>query len=253
VAICGSIFSSKLASGLNRTLAGVRLPPGFSPAAAQARPSLLKLLPPAVHASVLHDYAVAIDRIFLFTAPVAAVAFVLSWFLREVPLRQTAGAADLAEGFGAVSAERSSMGEIERALLRLADGDMRKRGYERIAELSGLELPGGSCWVLARLCKHGSIYGPDLAREAGVTVEYGRPYVDRLIERGFARRDEDGVLSLTPAGSAAADRVIAARRDGLERLLAGWSPEQHAELAQMLDRLSRALVGEDADRHVIRT
>jgi EmrB/QacA subfamily drug resistance transporter len=253
VAICGSIFASKLASGLSRTLAGVRLPPGFSPAAAQARPSLLKLLPPAVHAGVLHDYAVAIDRIFLFSAPVAAVAFVLSWFLREVPLRQTAGAADLAEGIGAVSAERSSVGEIERALLRLADGDMRRRGYQRIAELSGLELPGGSCWVLARLCKQGSVYGPALASEAGVTVEYGRPYVDCLVERGFVVREDDGALSITPAGSAAADCVIAARRDGLERLLAGWSPEQHADLARMLDRLSRALVGEDADRHVIRT
>jgi DNA-binding MarR family transcriptional regulator len=76
--------------------------------------------------------------------------------------------------------------------------------------------------------------------------------VDRLVERGFVRRDRD-VLILTPAGTAAADRVVAARRDGLERLLAGWSPDQHAELAQMLDRLSRALVGEDAGRRLIGT
>jgi DNA-binding MarR family transcriptional regulator len=90
----------------------------------------------------------------------------------------------------------------------------------------------------------------DLAREAGVSVEYGRPYVDKLVEKGMVRR-EDGILVLTPAGSAAADRVCAARREGLERLLSGWSPEQHADLAQMLDRLSVALVGEDADRRVI--
>jgi hypothetical protein len=44
---------------------------------------------------------------------------------------------------------------------------------------------------------------------------------------------------------------VAARRAGLERLLAGWSPDQHEELAAMLDRLSRALVGEDADRHIV--
>jgi EmrB/QacA subfamily drug resistance transporter len=250
VAICGSVFSSRLASELRTRLATTRLPPGFSAAAAEAKPALLKSLPPAVHLQVVHAYAAAVDRIFLFAAPVAAVAFVLSWFLREVPLRQTAGAADLAEGLGAVSAERSSIGEIERALLRLADGDMRRRGYERIAELSGLGLPGGSCWVLARLAKHGSIAGPALAEEAGVSVEHGRPYVDRLVERGLVER-HDGVLVLTPAGGAAADRVTAARRDGLERLLAGWSPDQHAELAEMLDRLSRALVGEDADRHLI--
>ena len=250
VAICGSIFSNRLATELAANLAGVRLPPGFNIATAQANPVLLKQLPAAARAAVVHSYAQSIDRIFLFALPVAAAAFVLSWFLREVPLRQTAGAPDLAEGFGAVSAERSSVQEIERALLRLADGDMRRQGYDRIAQLAGLGVPGGSCWVLAKLAKHGDVAGVDLAREAGVSVEYGRPYVDRLVERGMVRRD-DGILVLTPAGSAAADRVCAARREGLERLLSDWSPEQHAELAHMLDRLSLALVGEDADRRVI--
>ncbi len=67
--------------------------------------------------------------------------------------------------------------EIERALLRLADGDMRRKGYERIAVRSGLGVPGGCCWVLARLAKHGEAAGADLAREAGVSVEYGSRYV----------------------------------------------------------------------------
>jgi EmrB/QacA subfamily drug resistance transporter len=251
VAICGSIFSNRLATELAMSLAGTRLPPGFNVTDAQSNPQLLKRLPPVAHTAVLHAYSQSIDRIFLFAAPIAGVAFVLSWFLREVPLRKTAGAADLGEGLGAVSAERSSVGEIERALLRLADGDLRKKGYERIAELAGLGVPGGSCWVLAHLAKYGRIKGTDLAREAGVTVEYGRPYVDALVEKGMVRRSDDGELILTPAGGAAADRVFAARREGLERLLAGWSPDQHADLAIMLDRLSRALMGEDADRHVL--
>jgi len=106
--------------------------------------------------------------------------------------------------------------------------------------------------VLAHLAKHGKIKGTELAAEAGVTVEYGRPYVDRLVERGWVRR-EDGMLVLTDAGSGAADQVFAARREGLEQLLADWSPEQHADLAHMLDRLSRALMGEDADRRVVAT
>jgi EmrB/QacA subfamily drug resistance transporter len=251
VAICGSIFSNRLAAELAMSLAGKRLPPGFNVTDAQSNPQLLKRLPPAAHTAVLHAYSQSIDRIFLFAAPIAFVAFVLSWFLKEVPLRKTAGAADLGEGLGAVSAERSSVGEIERALLRLADGDLRKKGYERIAELAGLGVPGGSCWVLAHLAKYGQIKGTDLAKEAGVTVEYGRPYVDALVEKGMVRRSDDGVLILTPAGGAAADRVFAARREGLERLLAGWSPDQHADLAVLLDRLSRALMGEDADRRVL--
>ncbi len=250
VAICGSIFSSHLTSSLRTSLAGVRLPAGFTIGAAQANPTLLRRLPAPARLPVLDAYAQSVDRIFLYAVPLAAVAFVLSWFLREVPLRKTAGASDLGEGIGAGSAQRTSIQEIERALLRLADGDMRRKGYERIAELAGIGVPGPSCWVLARLAKHGDIAGTALAREAGVTVEYGRPYVDQLAELGLVVRD-DGVLRLTPAGSAAADRVFAARREGLERLLADWSPEQHADLARMLDQLSHSLLGEDADRHLL--
>jgi EmrB/QacA subfamily drug resistance transporter len=250
VAICGSIFSNRLRTELAAALAGVRLPPGFNPAAAQSNPTLLRTLPATIRPAVLAAYAHSVDRIFLYAAPVAAVAFVLSWFLQEVPLRKTAGASDLGEGFGAAPAERSSIAEIERALLRLADSDMRKRGYEQICQLAGLDLPGGSCWVLARLARFGDAAGADLAVQAGVSVEYGRPYVDRLVNRRLVVRD-DGMIRLTPAGSATADRMFAAERAGLERLLADWSPEQHADLARMLDRLSRALLGDDADRRLV--
>ena len=247
VAICGSVFSGRLMLELRMALAGVRLPAGFRLANAQANPAILKTLPPSVRLAVLHAYALSIDRIFMFAAPVAAAAFVASWFLKEVPLRQTAGASDLSDGLGAGSAHRTSAEEIERALLRLADGDMRRKGYQRIAAVAGLDLPAGCCWVLARLAKHGNVAGAELAREAGVTIEHGRPYVDRLVDRGMVQREE-GMLLLTATGSAAAGRVFDAHREGLERLLAEWSPEQHAELARMLDRLSRALMGEEADR-----
>jgi EmrB/QacA subfamily drug resistance transporter len=252
VAICGSIFSNRLASGLATALAGVPLPHGFSPAAAQANPTLLRRLPPAVHGPVLHAYATAIDHIFLFSLPVAVVGFAASWFLREVPLRQTTAASDLGEGIGAASAERSSVEEIERALVRLADANLRRRGYELLAEQCGLGLPAGSCWVLAKLAKHGDTASSELARKAGVTVQQGRPYVDRLVDRGLVLR-ADGMLRLTPAGAQAAAKFFAAGREGLARLLADWSPEQHAELAEMLDRVTGALLGDDADQRLVRT
>ena len=250
VAIFGSVFSNQLTADLRASLRGVRLPAGFSLSSTEASHAQITALPGPVRAVVLGAYTHAIDRIFLVAAPVAAIAFVLAWFLREVPLRATVGASDLGEGLGGGSAQRSSVDEIERALLRLADGDLRKRGYEKIAELSGLGLPAGSCWVLARLAKHGTVLRTDLASEAGVTMEEGKPYVDRLVQAGYCYRD-DGHLVVTTAGRAAADRLFAAGRDGLERLLADWSPGQHEDLARMLDKLARALLGEDADRHLI--
>jgi DNA-binding MarR family transcriptional regulator len=62
---------------------------------------------------------------------------------------------------------------------------------------------------------------------------------------------ENGLLHITDAGRAAADRLFAARHQLLENLVADWSPEQHAEVAELLTRLSRDLLGEEADRGVL--
>jgi DNA-binding MarR family transcriptional regulator len=248
VSVFGAVFSNRLASELATALHGVQLPAGVNPAAAESKPDLLARLPAAIRADILHAYTVSLDTVFLAAVPVAAIGFILAWFLREVPLRSTAGAADLGEGIGAGPAERSSV--QERALCRLADADMRRRGYERLAARAGLDLPGGSCWVLTRLAKQGPVIGEELARQAHVTVDYGRPYVDALVNAGLVQR-ADGVLELTPAGGAAADRLFAARREALCELLQGFDPEQHADLAAMLTQLSRALLGDDADRELV--
>ena len=104
--------------------------------------------------------------------------------------------------------------------------------------------------MLARLAKCGPLPGIELAREARVSVDYGKPYVDRLVAEGMLQR-QNGLLVLTEPGQVAADRLFEARRAGLERMLAGWDPEQHADLCAMLDKVSRELLGEPADRHLI--
>ena len=185
---------------------------------------------------------------FLFAIPVALIAFVLSWFLREVPLRATSSVG-LGEGLGATPPARSSVDEVERSLARLGGADIRRRGYERLTAMAGLDLPAGSSWILTRLAKQGPVAGEELARQANVTVDYGRPYVDRLTAEGMVVRS-NGRLELTDAGHAAAERLFAARREGLRELLADLSPEQYAELGELLTRLSRAMLGEDADRHL---
>jgi DNA-binding MarR family transcriptional regulator len=99
------------------------------------------------------------------------------------------------------------------------------------------------------LAKQGATPGPELAGQAGVTVEEGHPNAQLLVDRGLVTRT-DGVLALTPHGTETAERLFAAKRDWLENQLGGWSPEQHAELAPVLTKLSRAMLGEDSDRHL---
>jgi DNA-binding MarR family transcriptional regulator len=249
VSIFGAIFSNRLAGELASALRGVPLPHGFSAANAAANPALLKTLPAAVRGDVKHAYSLALHPVFLYAIPVALVAFVLSWFLREVPLRATSSVG-IGEGLGAGPPERSSVDEVERALTRLGGADLRRRGYERLAALAGLDLPAGSCWILTRLAKQGAVPTEELARQANVTVDYGRPYVDRLVAENMVVRS-NGTLVLTDAGHEAANRLFAARREGLRELLADLSPEEYGELGALLTKLSRAMLGEDADRHLI--
>jgi EmrB/QacA subfamily drug resistance transporter len=249
VSVFGAIFSNRLASELASALRGVPLPPGLHVASAAADPALLKKLPAAIRADVQHAYSLALHPVFIYAIPVALVAFVLSWFLKEVPLRKT-NSVGIGEGLGATPPARSSVDEVERALTRLGGADLRRRGYERLTALAGLDLPAGSSWILTRLAKQGPVAGEDLARQANVTMDYGRPYVDRLVAEGMVVRS-NGTLALTDAGHAAADRLFAARREGLRELLADLSPEQYAELGELLTRLSRAMLGHDADRHLI--
>ncbi|GAA2638577.1 MFS transporter [Actinomadura fulvescens] len=247
VAVFGSVFANQLSSKMESVARSGKLPPGFDPTAAEGDPKLLDRLPPQVRGDVLHVYAESIQTVFLWAVPIAVVAVVLTWFLREVPLRATAGAQDYGEGLGGAHTVRSSRHEIERALSSLMRKDAKAMElYERLGALAGVNLPAGSMWALCRIAKDGTVSGAELAERAEVLVEQGRPYVDRLVNAGFVVRS-GGDLSITEAGQAAAIRLFEARREGLAEHLAGWSPEEHRELAEILTRLSRESLGDDAD------
>ncbi|HSZ41847.1 MAG TPA: MFS transporter [Trebonia sp.] len=258
VSVFGAIFTNQLASHLSSALRGVPLPPGFTPEAVESNSSVLKRLPPSVQHDILHAYSLALHPVFLTSVPIALVAFVLAWFLREVPLRTAAGqtvrssasAADLGEGLGGVPTQRTSAEEAERVISRLCATELRRFGYAKLARAAGLDLTGGACWILTRLARQGATPGPELAAQAGVTVEEGHPSAQQLITRGLITRT-DGVLALTPAGQGTAEKLFTTQRDLLQHLLAGWSPDQHAELETVLAKLSRAILGDEADRHLV--
>jgi len=258
VSVFGAIFTNQLASNLRAALHGIPLPPGFSAATVQSDTKLLNKLPPAVQHDILHAYSLSLHPVFLTAVPIALVAFGLAWFLREVPLRTAAGetlrntarSADLGEGLGGAPTERSSAAEAERMAARLSGTDLRRFGYAKLARDAGLDLSGGACWVLTRLARQGPTQGPELARQAGVTVAEGHPVAEQLVSRGLITRN-DGVLALTSDGERTAEKLFRAEHDWMEHMLAGWSPEQHAELDDVLTRLSRALLGDEADRYQV--
>ncbi len=92
-AIFGAIFANVLVGNLARHLHGVTLPHGFS--SADATPALLSHLPAAVHQGFVAGYAESIQTVFLVAVPIAALAFLATWLIPQVELKQwpEAGAA----------------------------------------------------------------------------------------------------------------------------------------------------------------
>ena len=98
-AIFGAIFSNVLIGNLASHLHGVPLPAGFS--SADATPALLSHLPAAVHAGFVAGYAESIQTVFLVAVPIAALAFLFSWFIPQVELKRWPQAAPAAGAAGA--------------------------------------------------------------------------------------------------------------------------------------------------------
>jgi EmrB/QacA subfamily drug resistance transporter len=105
-AIFGAIFSNVLIGNLSSHLHGVSLPKGFS--SADVTPSVLSHLSAAVRDGFVAGYAESIQTVFLIAVPIAALAFIATWFIPQLELRRWTGAnpaqADAAGTTGAADA-----------------------------------------------------------------------------------------------------------------------------------------------------
>jgi DNA-binding MarR family transcriptional regulator len=250
----GAIFASQLTANLARYLAGTPIPAGFN-ASAGASPAALAKLPPEVHAGYIHAFAASLHTVFLIAVPITAVAFALTWLLKEVPLRKTASVPDPAQVVAptSVPAARDSADEVVRALSVLARKEDRARVYEELAKAASVSLDPRSTWALFRLDGHPRLDLSAFAAATGVSTGQLTAFFAPLEHAGFvtithAAQDSPMIAQLTPAGTAAIERLVSARQQGLTRLLGSWSAEHDAQLADELQQLTRDLLRDPARR-----
>ena len=274
-AVFGAIFSAQLVGNLKHYLAGLSLPAGFNGTQGSS-PAALAKLPAAVYHGYQQAYASSLHTVFLVAVPIAAVAFGLSWLLKEVPLRQTSKAPNPAQTLAptAAPAACTSIDEITRSLSVLASGQPRERIYERLADRAGVTIDAAGCWLLLRIHEHPEDDVQARSQRLDLPADTVRLLSGNLIGRGLATSASwsasapgeghpparpgagvpgatgvpggppvglDGPVTLTPAGEEAAQRLITARHDAVADLVQDWNPEQHAELAALLQKLARHL------------
>ena len=101
VAIFGAIFSSQLATNLRLQLPASALRGNLNPTSLQGNPAALARLPAAIHSGLVTAVSDSLHVVFLTAVPVLVVAFLITLFLREIPLGRRAKApVAVAEGMG---------------------------------------------------------------------------------------------------------------------------------------------------------
>jgi MFS family permease len=145
-----AIFGSLYANQLTPKLAGAIVVTGTNPKLATT-PEGVHSLPPEAHALFVHIYAQAIQYTFRFAIPVALVAFVIAFFLKQVPMRGLAksGAKDVGQGFG-MPDQRTSAEQLESQMVRI----LRNRlpdAMQDIVEASGADLDMVRVWTVRQI------------------------------------------------------------------------------------------------------
>jgi EmrB/QacA subfamily drug resistance transporter len=248
-AIFGSIYSGQLTGNLGAALARNPLPQGVDPHVT-AVPSLLHALPDVVSRPIVQAYADSLHTVFLYAVPVGLLALLVSFFLKEMPLRDTsrASAPELGEAF-AMPEARDSDRELERAISTLMYRERRKAAPEILGR-SGTSLDEGGVWCLMRVKFQHKLRRP--ATVAAIAEKHRMP--GKVLEPAFfalefsgylERRGEE--LDLTERGRAEFDRLAHAWRDWIVERLADWQPASREDLDAAIDRVAARMIEQAGD------
>ena len=223
------IFGAILTSGLTANLHAA-----FPRAAGQvgqltsgATPAAIDALPPPIRDAFRQAYVEALHPVFLTGAAVAFVAFVLTWFIKEVALRKTVAGQGVSESI-ASPRPASSMRELAAQAATLATRDRRHLIYEQLADAAGVDLGPQDMWLLLRLAEDRPATAADHDLESSQRV---------LVDDGLV----DAGGRVTAAGEATLARLHDARCARIQALLADWAPERHPEILEIVERLTESL------------
>lgn len=246
-----AIFGTLFTNHSTPLLAAAYAESGVDPAVA-ASPAALHELPDAVIAPIVQAYADSIDFVFFWTVPVAAIGFIVAWFLVERPLRDVARgrAADIGEGFGAPDPAASE----ERLARMIADVMQRERAtvFNDVYKATDSLLDRSDAWALRQvfvLERAGEDAGVrKIAAAHRVPPEVLMPVFTQAVRSGLLSV-EKGRLHLTPLGRAEFERFIAVWRRWLDARLEDWNltdPEDRKVFDKAVTRISRAITAEEA-------
>ncbi|MFJ7908981.1 MDR family MFS transporter [Kitasatospora sp. NPDC096204] len=206
-AVFGTIYANSLKTELADGIATAARLTGADPAAlthAAQSPQGLHQLPADQAAPIVQAYSDALHTVYLWTIPVAVIGFVVSLFLKQVQLRDTAraGSTDMGEAFAQPTTADADP-HLEYAVSSLVRG-VDLDTVRTIVSGAGTRVDLAGAWALMEVAGHTKAVGYASLDLVGarkrVPPEVLEPVFDRMAAEGYLLRDGDH-LSLTEAGT----------------------------------------------------
>ena len=236
-ATLGAIFSNRLSEQLKALL-----PAGAAGAGngGEVNPKQIAGLPPTLHNDYLHAFTSSLSGVFLVASAVALVAFLLSWFIRELALRDTITSGDVADTYAAPR-DAGSLAELVNMIGRMDRRAGVRDLLTRLAARAGVELSPEGSWLLARLARDDGRDIAELAAAFSVELDTLTAARRELLAGDLIGPAPDGRPSeeLTAEGRATLARLTATGEERLADLLECWRPEEHADVARMIATLAQ--------------
>ncbi|MFI9622597.1 MDR family MFS transporter [[Kitasatospora] papulosa] len=217
-------------------------------------PQAVHALPPEQTAPLAQAYADTLHTVFLWTVPVALLGFVVSLFLKQVKLRDSARASstDMGEGFA-----QPSTGDPAKVLESAVAGILHRAGPDtarRIVAESDTRLDTAGAWAVMQVDLFTRMVGHAglrlIAARHRIPPEVLVPVFDRMIEEGYLTGD-GRLFAHTAAGSREAATISAAWGRWLnERLAEDGARPDDRQLRAAVDVIAKRLLAEDLEQQL---
>ncbi|MFJ3187751.1 MDR family MFS transporter [Streptomyces halstedii] len=250
-AVFGTIYANALRPNLTQGIErAVRA--GGDPATlagASESPQAVHALPAAQTAPLAQAYADTLHTVFLWTVPVALLGFVVSLFLKQVRLRDSAraGSTDMGEGFAQPTAGDPArvLEFLVAKILRDADPGTARR----IVADSDTRLDMAGAWAVMQVDLFTRMVGHAglrlIATRHRLPPDVLVPVFDRMIEEGYLTGD-GRLFTHTAAGRREAATISAAWAHWLnERLAEDGARPDDRQLRAAVDVIAKRLLAED--------
>ncbi|MEV7477943.1 MDR family MFS transporter [Streptomyces halstedii] len=250
-AVFGTIYANALRPNLTQGIErAVRAggDPATLPGASES-PQAVHALPAAQTAPLAQAYADTLHTVFLWTVPVALLGFVVSLFLKQVKLRDSAraGSTDMGEGFAQPTAgdpARVLEFSVARILRDAGPGTAR-----RIVAASDTRLDMAGAWAVMQVDLFTRMVGHAglrlIATRHRLPPEVLVPVFDRMIEEGYLTGD-GRLFTHTAAGRREAATISAAWAHWLnERLAEDGARPDDRQLRAAVEVIAKRLLAED--------